>query len=448
MLRKFLLGVVIIAGPTLGAAAETEGTDPAPPKTPYAPIPGSPELGSRASWLAKSPYASVPSDSAANVPSDGPAADVLKETPRLDSATNFSTGGCGPDGRFWASAELLLWWTRPQHVPVLLTSGTSAANPGVIGQPGTTVLFGGPVNDGMRVGERLRGGMWFDDCHICGVEGSFFFLGQSVDEFQHVCQPGDFTSRPFFNTAIGAQDAELLCFPGLTTGNIFIRATSEFLGADANWRRKLYCDCSTRVDLLVGFRYLHLGDDLAVQETVTNLDPASGVVGESFILSDRFNTNNNFYGGQFGFAGEFHAGRAYLDWRTLFGFGATTRVVTIAGSTTFVDAVTPLPTVTQPGGLLAQPSNIGQRTSTGFSVVPELAVNLGYQVTDHFRAFVGYTFIYWSQVARAGEQINLNIDPAQIPSRVGPGVGVNPPFIFHPNDFWAQGINLGLEFRY
>jgi len=69
-----------------------------------------------------------------------------------------------------------------------------------------------------------------------------------------------------------------------------------------------------------------------------------------------------------------------------------------------------------------------------FAVVPEVNLNVGYQFADWARAYVGYDFLYASDVAQPGEQIN----PAGL--------------IFAPvqphTDFWAQGVNFGLEFRF
>lgn len=360
-------------------------------------------------------------------------------------------GPCGPEGRMWASVDLLLWWTRGHNLPPLLTRGTGPANPGILGQPGTTIIFGNAaLGESMRVGVRPRVGLWIDECQTLGIEGSFFYLGQVVDEFCFCFPPGDVISRPFFNTdpEVNGQDAELVALPGVLAGCVKISATSEFYGADANLRRNLCCNCNSRIDVIGGFRYAHLSDSLAIVENLTNLDPQRGVVGEGYIVRDSFRSVNNFYGGQFGLAGEFRSGNIFVDWRALCALGATHHVIFIDGSTTFVDAVTPLPTVTQPGGLLAQPSNIGRWDRSSFSVVPEVGVNLGYAVAPGLRLYVGYTFLYWNNVARAAEQINLRVDGRQLPSRAGPGTGTDPEFILQRNDFWAQGINFGLQLRY
>ncbi len=225
-------------------------------------------------------------------------------------------GACGPEGRSWASAELLFFWTKGQGMPPLVTSGVDLANPGIIGQPGTVVLFGGErVGEDLRMGLRVRGGFWIDECQMLGVEGSFFFIANRNVDFMSECQVGDFVARPFFNLGIGAQDAEIVCAPGVLCGHVAINAFNEMFGADANIRRNLCCNCDYRADLVLGFRYMHLLDDLSIEENLTNLDPNRGAIGEGFIVRDRFHANNNFYGGQVGAAGEFRSGQFFMDWR-------------------------------------------------------------------------------------------------------------------------------------
>ena len=62
------------------------------------------------------------------------------------------------------------------------------------------------------------------------------------------------------------------------------------------------------------------------------------------------------------------------------------------------------------------------------------------------RVFVGYDFLYLSDVVRAGDQVNLAVNPN--PLRGVTGGPAQPVFIVRPSDFWAQGVNFGLEFRY
>jgi len=104
-----------------------------------------------------------------------------------------------------------------------------------------------------------------------------------------------------------------------------------------------------------------------------------------------------------------------------------------------------------PVGFLASGSNSGHFTRDVFAVVPEVGINLGWQITTQLRASVGYTFLYWSSVVRPGDQVDVGLSGTQLPTdtRFNPGAGpARPAVLLRGKDFWAQGINFGLEFRY
>jgi hypothetical protein len=85
------------------------------------------------------------------------------------------------------------------------------------------------------------------------------------------------------------------------------------------------------------------------------------------------------------------------------------------------------------------------------TVVPEIGVNLGYDITPRLRAYAGYNLIYWSTVVRPGEQIDRVIDVTQVPnSRTGlPSTGqLRPAVLFKDTGFWVQGMTVGLEYRW
>jgi hypothetical protein len=74
---------------------------------------------------------------------------------------------------------------------------------------------------------------------------------------------------------------------------------------------------------------------------------------------------------------------------------------------------------------------------------------VGGNLTPRLRAWAGYTFLYWSEVARAGDQVNLNVNPALLQPGTGPVSGpFEPSFSFRDSGFWAHGLNLGLEYRF
>jgi hypothetical protein len=370
---------------------------------------------------------------------------------------------CGPPGRFWISAEYLLWWFKNDHLPPLVTLGTPESF-GILGAPGTTVDFGGgAIEHPVHHGGRFTVGAWLNDCQTKGIEADYFFLGRNTENFTTGSTGALGTpviARPFFDVLSGTPSAEIVAFPGVATGNIDVAHRQSLQGAEVNAICNLCCcgecdDCGgyhgRRIDLLAGFRWLELHEDVTIRENVTIINPdlvdIFGFTNANVV--DRFETRNNFYGGQIGVRGEWWRGRLFVNARGTVALGDTNQHVRISGSTvlTLPDGTV----VTLPGGLLALPTNIGNYHRNEFSVVPEFRINLGYQFTEHMRAFIGYTFLYWTQVARPGEQINLNVNSTQIPTSLefGPLAGpAQPSFSFRQSDFWAQGLNLGVEFRF
>ena len=111
-----------------------------------------------------------------------------------------------------------------------------------------------------------------------------------------------------------------------------------------------------------------------------------------------------------------------------------------------ITPATGLPRVTFQG-LYAQKSNIGTRERTWFAILPELDLRLGVQFSESTRFYVGYTWMYLSSVVRAGEQIDVRVNPDFLPG--GPAVVAGPqlPNLHKPlrNDYWMQGLKFGME---
>jgi hypothetical protein len=354
-------------------------------------------------------------------------------------ASGDCNGSCGRQYRFWVGAEYLLWWTSGMSVPPLVTAspqGTTLGAAGVLGQPTTTVLVGGRIDDDVRSGVRTRYGIWFDRNDRFGLEGSFVYL--LVDDERVNVAPtnvNDIIARPFFNVTTGRQEANVANFPGLDSGSARVTAHGEMFMADGNLRAKLFCGCDWRVDVLAGYRYANLNERLVISEDLVNVGVQAGT---GFLIRDRFATENQFQGGQLGLAGEWQRGRLFVDWRGLVALGAGIKSVTISGTTT-TTAPGGVP-VTTNAGLLAQPSNSGTFHATDFSVLPEVGVNVGYQVSSALRLWVGYSFLYWTRVVRPGNQMDLRVDLTQ-----------TQPFpTFHMNrtDIWMQGISFGAGLRF
>ena len=110
-----------------------------------------------------------------------------------------------------------MWWANNDHVPVLATTGPAASG-GVIGQPGTTSLFGpGPIELTNRVGGRFRATLFFDETCPYGLDGSFFFLGQRQSQYGVNSDAAPVISRPVFVLNNNQENAETVAFPGYST---------------------------------------------------------------------------------------------------------------------------------------------------------------------------------------------------------------------------------------
>jgi hypothetical protein len=340
-------------------------------------------------------------------------------------------------------------------LPPLVTAapaGTPAAQAGVLGAPTTTVLFGGnDVNDGVRSGMRFTLGGWLNDCHTLGVEGDFFMLSSRGAGLAASSTGNPILARPFFSASTGLPDAELIAFPGFLAGSVAAHSGSTgLLGADALLRCNLCCGCNYRLDAVAGFRYLRLSDHLDVEENLVSTSPANPNFvpqGTSILLSDRFDTRNEFYGFNMGLKGSVQRGPWVLQASAQVALGDNHEVVNISGATTVtVPGTAP---VTSPGGLLALPSNIGRFTKDKFDAIPELGARLGYQVTSHVQVFAGYTLIYWGDVVRAGNEVDLTVNPTLLPGSATPPTGARRPMpLLNQSSFWAQGIDLGFELRF
>ncbi len=384
-----------------------------------------------------------------------------------------AAGSGGSAAQYWLRAEYLLWWTKGSRLPPIVTTGQPGATPlpGALGQADTRILYGDDGGTGRpRSGGRFTGGLWLDCCHTVGVEGSYFFLADRNTRFDAASDAtlgSPLIARPFFDVLTGRQNAQLVAFPalaggttplpaggaGLASGDIHASTYSRFQGADVNAFCCLCTGCNYSVQALAGFRYLQLNEGFDVRES-TRVNPAlpAGAPffgGSTIAIADQFDTRNNFYGGQVGLRGEVRRGAFFLAAQAKVALGVTHQTVDILGST----AITPAggPTVVTPAGFLASGSNSGHYVRDRFSVVPEVGVNAGVQVTDNLRAFVGYNFLYWSSVVRPADQIDVGLSGTQIPTdtRFNPAAGpARPGGPIRDTGYWAQGISFGVELRF
>ena len=240
-------------------------------------------------------------------------------------------------------------------------------------------------------------------------------------------------------------DEEVLCGGECSRADVYAGRLRGL--ARRHWRPDRY-----RVDLIAGYRAYRLNDSLNVHEDLETFGPVPGKpyigIPTRFVVDDVFRSRNEFNGGELGMIAQFYRGRWSLELLAKVGFGNNRQNVSISGHTAITD---PQGTTEEyDGGLLAlEGTNIGHYARNDFVVIPQLGVELGYQVNCHLRAYVGYNFLYWSNVIRAAEQIDMSVNPTYIPGQEDPPSGeARPAFAFHDSDFWAQGLNAGLEWRF
>jgi hypothetical protein len=291
-------------------------------------------------------------------------------------------------------------------------------------------------------------GCWLNPSHRLGFEASYLGIGTQTTQFQADTDSFPILARPFFNIQSGnqGQDADLVSFPGVVRGSLTITGTTQFQAIDALVRGRVLDNQDLSIDCLLGYRFGQLKDSLVINEFTTAINPQGpALVGTTFQVFDVFDTENHFNGGTVGVELQDRCGRWSTDILLKLAMGSTHSRAAIGGTTT--TTVPGTRAVTYTGGILAQPTNIGTYDQNFFSLIPELGVNIGYDLTDRLRVSCGYTIVYWSKVARPGDQIDTELNATQFPP--GTLVGApRPQFVLRTTDFWAQGLNVGLAYRF
>jgi hypothetical protein len=365
--------------------------------------------------------------------------------PDLDATESF----------FWFRSEAMLMWFKRAHQDVPLATSGTLGSAGVIGDPNTSVLFGGPaaVQPGGAdldrhpyYALRFSGGYWFDLASTCGIEiGTTWWIGRH-DNFlvTSFSEPDVVLARPFINPLTQTNSALVVAIPNELAGGIRVFNTINLWTPEANLRYQLYRNPSLRVDGLLGFRYLNLQEDLIVTS-------ASAVDGAFVGTADHFYTRNRFNGGQVGLQADYCHGHLFANVLGMLALGETQQLVDISG-TSASTALGVSPTAAESSGLLAlAATNVGRTTHSVFGVLPQLEVMAGYQFGPIARLYVGYSLLYMNSVVRAAEQIDPVVNPNLVPisgSFSIPGGPSRPQPLFRRTDFWTQGILLGLELKY
>lgn len=354
--------------------------------------------------------------------------------------------------RWWVSADYLMGWVSRTTVPPLVTTsppGTLKAAAGVLGQPNTSILFADDrANGKTRCGGRIGLGCWFDADGALGVDAGFFILGGRTTSFSANSDGIPILARPFTNATNDKQASQLVAFPGTVSGSIAASVESNnFYSFHVDLKEIILAGAPAyRLEAILGYRFLNFDDGLTVQQTLVSQGGGGLIKGTHIQSLDSFSARNGFNGMDMGLRSVIYWQRWSLGMQAKVAAGGVRREVEISGNTTTtVPGFAPVDSV---GGMLALSSNIGRRTSDDWTAVPDFAFTLGYDLTSSLRLRLGYSALGFLNVARASEQVSLNINPNLFPPADPSAAPKSPSFDLHKSDLWLHAVNFGLEYRY
>jgi hypothetical protein len=473
-------------------------TGGAAPAAPAAPALAAPALAAPALAATSQPALTAPSQ-----PAPGPAVGTN------GSAYLPSNAAAGPgDGyQCWVRGDYLLWRIQNTTAPSLITAAPAGVltvaplntfvpiNPGLPAGTGFATLSAlttastvgaSSLDEGEHSGARLTAGFWCDPDQLCGGEVSFFWLDKRAAPFSattgntassFTANTG-FTQTTFLVTpgAGGAFTTSVLTtnplvLTGQTSATVIGGVASQIWGGEANVVSNWLYIGGFRFGALAGFRYLNFTEDLNLTDTITlsNLTAngapmtvlVAGVPANSLIFASRDSiiAHNNFYGGQIGADMEATCRGFFVAARARIALGVMDQTVNINSQSVFMPptAVAGLGSMVTfggaaagPGGLLSSPLDQGKHSRDRIAWVPEINVKLGYNFTHWLRGYVGYDWLYASNVARPTNQTALatQMTTVQIAGTTNQINVAQPMFRFSDSSIFAQGLTFGLELRY
>jgi hypothetical protein len=332
----------------------------------------------------------------------------------------------------------------------MVTSSTDPLDEGVIGRATTFDVFGGDIGEDRLSGARLTLGSWLDEQRTVAGGVRFFTTETERTGYSAGSAGSPVIARPFFNIdpIVNAEDSYLIAAPGVSQGNIDIHTSSDIINGEVFIRYLMWNDCNVRVDFLTGYHFNRIDDGLEVRHFSESLAPGGPPpIGASYDVFDSFEVSNEFHGAQVGMMAEWQLDSLTVNMLGKVSLGNNHQQVTIDGRTIITD---PLDNATVAGGgLFAQPfSNIGMYENNEFTYIPEFGVTANYALTQCLDLSVGYTFMYFSDVATAGGQIDRVVNGSQLNggSLVGAARPELPSVV--GDNFTLHSINIGISGKY
>jgi hypothetical protein len=344
----------------------------------------------------------------------------------------------------WASFDALLWWGQGRSVPALVSNGTL---------PTADVLFGGgDVGNGLATGARADFGFWFDECETLGMGAKVWGLEGNRQTFFANSPNGDTVlAIPYMDVLQNpaAPNAFLVASPGELAGNVQVATGSSVLSTEAYLRTSMFSGRGYDLDLIGGYHFVRLDDDLRLDTNSVVIDPfGASELGTLIQVRDLFDARNEFHGGNVGLVGEIRKGCWTLTGLAKLSVGNMRQSVSINGSQTFTTPP-PDPTVAQwPGGIFSgAQTNMGSFGRDVTAWIPEIGITAAYQVRPWMRLTMGYSAIWFSSVVFSGDHIDTYVNRTQWNGGMLIGEP-RPAFAFQDTDYWLHGLNLGVTLTF
>jgi hypothetical protein len=254
------------------------------------------------------------------------------------------------------------------------------------------------------------------------------------------------------------ESAYVLGSPGFL-GSLDVKTATRAAGWEAQVLANLYGGQRLRLNALFGYRYFGVYESLRLEQATIGVSPDTALGRflpghpqtpwpQTGVVLDQVDTHNRFHGGQIGLRAEYGRRSVFIEMDAKVALGSTVETTNITGQAGWIPHVPWLPPSATNVGVLANPTNIGRQTRSAFAVVPEGAMRVGYRMSDSSRVFVGYRFLYLSDLVRPGDQFDRLADWAPALGSQALGYGDRPTAPMIRSDFWTQGLTFGLEMRY
>ncbi len=343
-------------------------------------------------------------------------------------------GGCC-NTLVWLRLETLLWWRQGRDFPPVVTTDPateSSTTAGIL--PDAHVLFGGGrTGINMQAGGRVDFGTYLNPAQTVGIGDRFFGLGRDSTEFRVASNDVPVLAVPFHDFNANANDALLVAYPGLRSGNISVIGSSSIVGNDVYTKILLCRDCINRWDFITGWNWTRIADDVALRTRTTIISDPTLPAGTVLTTLDQFRATNNFNGGILGLQWQRNCGYWTTQMLGRMSIGNMHEVLQVNGQSAVNGTV-----VTNPaGGIFTRASNIGRHARNEFTAITEVGLNLGYRFAPCTQLNIGYTFMYFNDMLSPANNIDTGVGTAST------GL-VHPAVLFRHSDFWVQGLNLGI----